>query len=676
VIRVFTTRPDTLYGATYMVLAPEHPLVKRITTEAQSADVERYCRQAEQKSDMDRTATIKGKTGEFTGAYAINPVNHERIPIWVADYVLMGYGTGAIMAVPAHDERDMEFAKAYHLPIPAVVMPPEEWLLEQARDDAFDRAFMDEHGLSAPGKDAKGLADLYRAAPGAFSETFVGDGVSINSPTEDGEGDPCAISGAPSGEAKARITAALEQLGLGRACVNYKLRDWLFSRQRYWGEPFPIVHCAKCGTVALPESALPVELPAMKDFTPTASEDPSALPEPPLARARDWVQTTCPRCNDAAQREVNTMPQWAGSCWYYLRFLDPHNDAALVGPQAERYWMAGGKTRDGQFAGVDLYVGGAEHAVLHLLYARFWHKVLYDLGYISTPEPFGRLFNQGMIRSFAYRDSRGIPVGYDDVEFREDGPYHRQTGEPLSESVEKMAKSLKNVVSPDQVVEQYGADTLRLYEMYMGPLETSKPWNPRDVPGVHRFLHRAWRLIVDPETGELSDAVQDAEPDEQTQRLLHKTVQEVTEDLEEMAFNTAIAHMIVFVNEMTKATVRPKSVLRTFVLLLSPFAPHIAEELWQRLLGSDWTGSLAYEPWPTFDQTLVQEEQIDVPVQVNGKLRSRVRLPADADEQAARTAALADGKVQQTIGQAHLRARPDDQHRDQVTSCPWKSRPS
>jgi leucyl-tRNA synthetase len=654
VIRVFTTRPDTLYGATYMVLAPEHPLVKQITTDKQRAAVERYCRQAEQKSDMDRTAAIKGKTGVFTGAYAINPVNHERIPIWVADYVLMGYGTGAIMAVPAHDERDMEFAKLYGLPIPAVVMPLDEWLLEQAGDDAFDRAFMDKHGLAAPRKDAKEVADLYRAAPGAFSRTFVGDGVSINSPAEGVQSDPCAISGAPSGEAKARITAVLEQLGLGRSAVNYKLRDWLFSRQRYWGEPFPIVHCPKCGTVALPESALPVELPAMKDFTPTASEDPNALPEPPLARARDWAQTTCPCCKSRAQREVNTMPQWAGSCWYYLRFLDPHNDAAFVDPQVERYWMAGGKTRDVQFAGVDLYVGGAEHAVLHLLYARFWHKVLHDLGYVSTPEPFGRLFNQGMIRSFAYRDSRGIPVGYDDVEFREDGPYHRQTGELLSESVEKMAKSLKNVVSPDQVVEQYGADTLRLYEMYMGPLETSKPWNPRDVPGVHRFLHRAWRLIVDPETGELADAVQDAEPDEQTQRLLHRTVQEVTEDLEEMAFNTAIAHMIVFVNEMTKATVRPRSVLRTFMLLLSPFAPHIAEELWQRLLGREWTGSLAYEPWPTFDETLVQEEQIEVPVQVNGKLRSRVRLSADADEQAARSAALADTKIQQTVADRQM----------------------
>jgi leucyl-tRNA synthetase len=398
--------------------------------------------------------------------------------------------------------------------------------------------------------------------------------------------------------------------------------------------------------VPLPDSELPVPLPQMDDFTPAASEDPQAPPQPPLSRAKDWASASCPQCGGSARRELNTMPQWAGSCWYYLRYLDPTNQERLVGADAERYWMTP--------HGVDLYVGGAEHAVLHLLYARFWHKVLFDLGHLTTSEPFFKLFNQGMIRSFAYRDGRGMYIGYDDIEFGPDGPTHKTTGERLTESIEKMSKSLKNVVSPDEVVAEYGADTVRLYEMYMGPLETSKPWNPRDVPGVHRFLHRAWRLIVDPTTGGPAEAVQDVEPDEALERLLHKTIKSVTEDLEAMAFNTAIAHLIVLVNELTKRTVRPRSVLRAFVLMLSPFAPHIAEELWQRLGGAQWQGSLTYEPWPTFDEARTREAEVEVPVQVNGKLRSRVMLPADADEQAARQVALDDEKIGQAVGDKRI----------------------
>jgi len=410
VIRVFTTRPDTLFGATYMVLAPEHPLVQQITTEDRRETVAAYVRQAAHKSEMERTAETKDKTGEFTGAYAVNPVNREPIPIWVADYVMMGYGTGAIMAVPAHDTRDLEFAKRFDLPIVQVVQPP-------------------------AGEDWQG---------------FVGDGEAVNSGDYDG------LSTA---EFKKRITADLDAAGLGREAINYKIRDWLFSRQRYWGEPFPIVHCRACGAVALHADQLPLELPEMEDFTPAISDDPDAMPTPPLGKMTEWVNTTCPDCGGPAQRELNTMPQWAGSCWYYLRYLDPRNTEAFCSKQAEQYWMGPGD--DGPIAGqsemgVDLYVGGAEHAVLHLLYARFWHKVLYDLGHVSGPEPFGRLFNQGMIRSFAYRDGRGVYVGYDDIDFRDDGAYHKQTGETLSESVEKMSKSLKNVVNPDEIIDRFG----------------------------------------------------------------------------------------------------------------------------------------------------------------------------------------------------------------------------
>jgi len=602
VIRVYTTRPDTLFGATYMVLAPEHPLVAQVTTAEQRAAVEAYVRQAAHKSELERTAETKDKTGVFTGAYAINPVNRQRIPIWAADYVMMGYGTGAIMAVPAHDTRDLEFATKFNLPIVQVVQPP-------------------------PGVDWHG---------------YVDDGVAVNSGRYDG----LATEGF-----KKKITADLAATGLGRGAVNYKIRDWLFSRQRYWGEPFPIVHCDRCGAVALSENSLPLLLPELDDFTPKASDDPDAPPAPPLGRAGDWVNTTCPSCGGPAKRELNTMPQWAGSCWYYLRFLDPTNDKAFCDPKVEHYWMAPAKAARKQkgekdetdslqspVGGVDLYVGGAEHAVLHLLYSRFWHKVLYDLGYVSTAEPFGRLFNQGMIRSFAYRDRRGVYLPYDQVDSSGEKPRHKTTGEELSESVEKMSKSLKNVVTPDEVIAQYGADTFRLYEMFMGPLEASKPWNTRDVPGVHRFLHRVWRMVC----GSDDQPALLGEGNEDVERALHKLIRKAGADIPAMKFNTAIAAMMEFINAVYKAGSISKSQAERFVLVLAPLAPHIAEELWHRL-GHDAT--LAYEPWPTFDPARVVEDILELPVQVNGKLRGRITVAADAPDDDVIAAALAEPKV-------------------------------
>ena len=592
-IRVYTTRPDTLFGATYMVLAPEHPLVADIATDAHRAEVEAYVAQAAGKSELERTAETKDKTGVFTGAYAINPVNEERIPIWVADYVMMGYGTGAIMAVPAHDTRDFEFATKFDLPIVKVVEPPQ-------------------------GEDWRG---------------YVGDGVAVNS----GEFD-----GLPTAEFKEKITEWLEENDLGSAAVNYKLRDWLFSRQRYWGEPFPIVHCPQCGPEALTEDQLPLELPEMTDFSPEVSDDPQAPPKPPLGRAGEWVQTTCPACGGPARRELNTMPQWAGSCWYYLRFLDPHNDEAFCDPEIQEYWM--GPTEANPGGGIDLYVGGAEHAVLHLLYARFWHKVLHDLGHVSTPEPFGKLFNQGMIRSFAYRDQRGVYLGYDEVDVTGDEPVHATTREQVSESVEKMSKSLKNVVNPDDVIARYGADTFRLYEMFMGPLEASKPWNTRDVPGVHRFLNRVWRMILGAED---TDALLgDAEADQDVERALHKLIQKVGDDLDALKFNTAIAAMMEFVNAVFKAARITADQAKRFVLVLSPLAPHIAEELWQRL-GHEET--LAYEPWPTYDEAMLAVETVELAVQVNGKIRARINVPAEAEESAVIEAAMSESAVAEAV---------------------------
>jgi leucyl-tRNA synthetase len=529
---VFTTRPDTLFGATYVVLAPEHPLVLAITPPDHRAAVETYREAATRKSDLERTELQKEKSGVFTGAFAINPVNGARIPVWIADYVLWGYGTGAIMAVPAHDERDHAFARTYDLPIIEVVSG----------------------------------GDPAEAA-------YTGDGRLVNSSS-----DRFSIDGLAVPEAKAATIAWLEEQALGTRKVNYKLRDWLFSRQRYWGEPFPVIF-VDGEPRPLPEDALPLELPDVATYTP------SGTGESPLATITDWVNTIDPVTGAPAVRETNTMPQWAGSCWYYLRYIDPRNDCAPVDPALEKYWMP-----------VDLYVGGAEHAVLHLLYARFWHKVLYDAGVVSTREPFRKLVNQGMI---------------------------------LGEDNQKMSKSRGNVINPDQVVDQYGADALRLYEMFMGPLEQSKPWSMRGVEGVFRFLGRVWRLVIEEETDALDARVKDIEPDAAQKKVLHATIKKVTEDLEGMRYNTAIAAMMEFVNEAMKWEVRPVPVLRPFVLLVSPFAPHLGEELWARLGGTD---SLAYAPWPAYDPACLVEDTVEVAVQVNGKVRGRIAAPRDADQ--------------------------------------------
>ncbi len=593
IITVFTTRPDTLFGATYMVLAPEHPLVDKITTDEYRAQVREYQKQASQKSDLERTELQKEKTGVFTGGYAINPVNNEKIPIWVADYVLISYGTGAIMAVPAHDERDYEFARKYNLPIREVIS-----------------------GGDIP------------------KEAYTGDGIVVNSAN-----DEFSINGLPVPEAKKKITKWLEEKGFGRFKVNYKLRDWLFSRQRYWGEPFPILYGEDGEILPVPEEDLPVELPPMEDFKPRPSEKADDEPQPPLSRAPDsWKYVEIN--GKVYRRELNTMPQWAGSCWYYLRYIDPHNDEKIVDPSKEKYWMP-----------VDLYVGGAEHSVLHLLYARFWHKVLYDIGVVSTKEPFQKLVHQGIILGETeytlYKDSKGNPVSAELV--HTDGT-HLETGEPLTahklseDEIEKrgdyfvlkghpeiriearaykMSKSRGNVVNPDYVVNNYGADSLRLYEMFMGPLKDMKSWSMKGVEGVHRFLNRVWRLVIDEETDTLHPLISDTAPTREQLRVLHQTIKKVTQDIDEMAFNTAIAQMMIFVNEAYKWQTRPKSILEPFILLLSPFAPHIAEELWQRL-GHKQT--LAYEPWPEYDEELIKENTVEIVLQINGKVRGTIQV--------------------------------------------------
>ena len=554
-LRIFTTRPDTLFGATYMVLAPEHPLVDAITRPQHRQDVQAYRDQTARKSDLQRQEQ-KEKSGVFTGGLAINPVNGEKLPIWIADYVLMGYGTGAIMAVPGHDQRDWEFARAFGLPIREVVKG----------GDVEREAYVD-----------------------------VEHGVAVNSTTPDGG---FSIDGLTAPTAIAKITAWLESLGAGRKAVHYKLRDWLFSRQRYWGEPFPILWVDGVPR-AIPEQMLPVMLPETSNFKP------SGTGESPLANLRDWVETTDPSSGKPARRETNTMPQWAGSCWYYLRFLDPRNDQALVDPALEKYWMP-----------VDLYVGGAEHAVLHLLYARFWHKVLFDIGLVSTPEPFTRLLHQGTL---------------------------------LGEDGSKMSKSRDNVVSLDEIMDRYGADAVRLYEMFMGPLEASKPWNTNSVEGVTRFLDRVWRLCVD-EDGNLAVTGDDAPVE--ARRSLHRTVRKVTLDLDELKFNTAIAQLMTFVNELMKIEQRPRELYEPLVLILSPFAPHLAEELWSRLGHQE---SLAYHAWPTWDEAWVAENVVTFAIQVNGKLRSTLELPAGTDEAAARAAALADDRVRRHVNGANIR---------------------
>jgi len=597
VIRVFTTRPDTLFGATYMVLAPEHPLVEKLTTPDRREAVETYREQAALKSDLDRTDLATEKTGVFIGAYAVNQVNAEQIPIWISDYVLMTYGTGAIMAVPAHDTRDFEFAQKFGLPIRCILRPDEE---EAARE-----------GVS--------VEDVL-----AGRACWPGDGVLINSANEKG----LDINGLNVEEAKKKTIEWLEKNGLGEFAVNYRLRDWLFSRQRYWGEPFPIVYMEDGAIKVLDEDELPVELPDLDDFTPTGTG------ESPLAKAEDWLNYVDPKTGKRGRRETHTMPQWAGSCWYYLRYIDPQNDRRAWDPEKERYWMP-----------VDLYVGGAEHAVLHLLYARFWHKVLYDLGLVSTKEPFMKLVNQGMILGISYRDKRGVLVPNDKVEFRDGAPFHKETGEPLEEFPAKMSKSLKNVVNPDDIIDEYGADSFRLYEMFMGPLEATKPWQTRGVEGVHRFLNRVWRMIIGPD-GNVSPDVADVEMSPERRRLLHQTIRKVTEDIENLDFNTAISQMMIFVNEFSKDRPRSREAMETFVLLLSPFAPHMCEELWQRLGHEE---SLAYHPWPEWKEEYLRLEEIELPVQVNGKPRARIRVPAGASDDQIREAALANDRVQKFI---------------------------
>ena len=618
VLRVYTTRPDTLFGATYMVIAPEHPFVDRLTLPEHEKQVKDYCQGAAQKSDLDRTDLAKEKTGVFTGSYAVNPVNGKAIPIWVADYVLASYGTGAIMAVPAHDTRDFEFAREFDLPIVAVVDPGEEEDVD--RDEVL-----------------------------AGRECFVGDGTAVNSGRFTGMTTPEFIQA---------ISDDLANKGLGEAAVNYKLRDWLFSRQHFWGEPFPILHelderGEPTGDVrALVPDDLPLDLPEEMKFD--AAHD---RPEPPLEKApQDWLYVTLD--GKRYKRETNTMPQWAGSCWYYLRFLDPNNTEALVDPEVEKAWMP-----------VDLYVGGAEHAVLHLLYARFWHKVLYDRGYVSTPEPFMKLVNQGMILGemefTGYQDAEGdwvsatdtggkgslTPVKLSAGDVEKQGDAFVLKADPsvkIDSRAYKMSKSRGNVVNPDEVVADHGADSLRLYEMFMGPLESVKPWSMEGVNGVRGFLDRVWRMILDDraEAVALNPAVQDAEPTADQNRVLHRTIRAVTEDLDQMAFNTAIARMMEFTNFFLKEDVRPKSAMEPFVLLLSPFAPHIGEELW-RALGHDQT--LAYEPWPEFDESLIKEDWVEVPVQINGKLRSRVQVSAEADRDAQEAAARSDPKIAELL---------------------------
>jgi len=633
VIRVYTTRPDTLFGATYMVLAPEHDLVNIITTDQQRAAVQAYVQQTSNKSELDRTAETKEKTGVFTGAFAINPVNEERIPIWIADYVMMGYGTGAIMAVPAHDTRDFEFATKFDLPIIQVVQPPE-------------------------GEDWRG---------------YVGDGIAVNSGKFDG------LSTA---EFKKQITEWLEEKELGQGAVNYKLRDWLFSRQRYWGEPFPIVHDVETHEVfALDASELPVELPPIDDYRPHASDDPDTPPEPPLGRAIDWVNIkgyltesgsvkivkpgeSVPEGVEVRQfrRELNTMPQWAGSCWYYLRYLDNTNTQHLTDPKVEHYWMAP-SNREGapKCGGIDLYVGGAEHAVLHLLYARFWHKVLFDLGYVSSPEPFGRLFNQGYIQAYAYQDARGIYVDVNDVVDQSGRPAIEVQGEPdrefscknepVNQVYGKMGKSLKNAVSPDDICHEFGTDTLRAYEMYMGPLEASKPWSTRDIVGMSRFLHTLWRRLV-ADDGSLK--INDGPFDDSLRRLLHKTIKRVTENMDNLRFNTAIAAMIELNNALKNDGV-PRELAQTLIRLLSPIAPHMCEELRQRLQGDKWKRSIAVEPWPSYDEALCVDAEVEIAVQVMGKVRSRIVVSSSASEEQMQEAALGDERIQKEIAGKTIR---------------------
>ena len=591
-VTVFTTRPDTLFGATYLVLSPEHELVSAITTDACREQVQAYQKQAAMKSDLERTDLNKDKTGAFTGAYAINPVNGDKLPIWISDYVLSTYGTGAIMAVAAHDTRDFEFAQKFNLPIKCIIEP-----------DPAEAA----------------AAKINAADVLAGKVCWTGDGVSIHSANSEG----LDINGMHVKEAKAATTAWLEARGEGKKTINYKLRDWLFSRQRYWGEPFPVIHMEDGSIRLVDENDLPVQLPALDDFKPAGTG------ESPLAKAEDWLNWTDPVTGMKGRRETNTMPQWAGSCWYYLRYIDPHNDKLFIDPAKEKYWMP-----------VDLYVGGAEHAVLHLLYARFWHKVLFDLGFVSTPEPFKKLVNQGMILGISYKDQRGALVPMDKVKKTDAGPIHADTGEKLVEFPAKMSKSLKNVVNPDDVVRDYGADAMRLYEMFMGPLEAVKPWSTKGVEGVSRFLKRTWKLIA-------QTKITDGGMTPALEKLLHATIKKVTEDTDTLNFNTAISQMMIFLNEYSKLPEMPREAAEAFVKLLAPYAPHIAEELWE-ILGGKAPVSLAQ--WPVFDPAKLVENEVEILVQVLGKPKARIMMPADAAPDQMQKIAIENPDVKAAIG--------------------------
>jgi leucyl-tRNA synthetase len=613
-ITVFTTRPDTLFGASFMVLSPEHPFVDALTVADQAAAVAAYREQAAKKKDFERQDETREKTGVFTGSYATNPVNGEQIPVWIADYVLMGYGTGAIMAVPCGDQRDFEFARKFDLPIPAIQQPPASWFEAQGVEPTLDTS--------------------------QWPVAFIGDAPYVQSANN--ELDLNGVDNKADGIEK--MNAWLEAHGAGTATVNYKLRDWLFSRQRYWGEPFPIVYDADGRPHSLPDDMLPVLLPETESFSPRTfdADDEFSNPESPLDRLGDWVEVELD-LGDGPQvyrRDTNVMPQWAGSCWYEMRYLDPTNENRFVDREVEEYWM-GPRTdvRPDHPGGVDLYVGGVEHAVLHLLYSRFWHKVLYDLGHVSSKEPYARLFNQGYVQAAAYKDEREIYVDATKVEGNDKAGFTYE-GKPVTREWGKMGKSLKNAVSPDDMYEQYGADTLRLYEMATGPLDASRPWETRDVVGMYRFLQRLWRNMVDEETAECT--VVDTPADDDTRKLLHRTIDTVRTEMDALRFNTAIAKLIELNNAVTKLDATPREVAEPMVIMLSPLVPHIAEELW-RTLGHDDT--ITYVAFPEADPALLVDDMIEVPVQINGKVRGRIDVAADASPDVIEATALADDKI-------------------------------
>ncbi len=585
-LRVYTTRPDTLFGATYMVIAPEHDFVNEIVTDDKKEAVANYIKASALKSDLDRTDLAKEKTGVFTGRYAINPVNNQQIPIWVADYVLMGYGTGAIMAVPAHDTRDFEFAKEFDIPVNCILDP----------------------------KDVEGRDEIL-----AGNKCWTEDGEYINSASNETGLDINGLN------KEAGIKKTVDWLGknnLGKATDNFKLRDWLFSRQRYWGEPFPVIHWEDGEVTLVEDENLPLQLPDLKNYMPGESG------ESPLSNAKDWLIVTDEN-GRKGRRETNTMPQWAGSCWYYLRYIDPNNTDNIFDVEKEQYWMP-----------VDLYVGGAEHAVLHLLYSRFWHKVLFDLGVVSTDEPFQKLFNQGMILAFAYETATGAKVASDLVEEKDGKYFHTETGEELKQIVAKMSKSLKNVVNPDDVIEKFGADSLRLYEMFMGPLDERKPWAENGVKGVFNFLGRAYRFFADPNN------IVDGDEDKEVAKLLHQTIKKVEFDIEHLKFNTGISALMVFNNLAIKKGKVTKQTAETFAKILAPYAPHVGEELWS-LYGN--TKTLAYENWPVVDESLLQENSHEYPVSFNGKMRFKMQFPLDLSKDEIEKAVLADERAQKWL---------------------------